>query len=165
MAFTDYIKFSGFKADLQSRNFSIYGQWLGIFMVFLSIALGIVNLFHANAVIVFGILSIVQGVILAFVEIPFLMKIFRVPDSFISLVQKLDTNFKRTLFYAVYAIIQWLSLLCMATSLIAVAVLFTIDMIFYALAAVFKQDFHKSNVVASVDVTDMPVDAQIREAL
>ncbi|QPG73299.1 hypothetical protein FOA43_000609 [Brettanomyces nanus] len=165
MAFTDYIKISGFKADLQSRNFSIYGQWLGIFLVFISIALGITNLFHANAVIVFGILGIVQGVLLAFVEIPFLMKVFRVPDRFITFVQTLDSNLKRALFYAVYALIQFLSLICKSTSLIALAVLYTIDMVFYALATVLKQDFHKSNVVATVDVTDRPVDAQVRDAL
>ncbi len=134
-------------------------------MIFISIALGIANLFHANVVIVFAILAIVQGVLLAFVEIPFLLKIFRVPDKFISLVQSLDSNLSRTLFYIVYAVIQYLSLLCKSTSLLALAILFTVDAVFYGLATVMKQEFHKSNVVASVDVTDMPVDAQIRDAL
>lgn len=134
-------------------------------MIFISIALGIVNIFHANAVIVFAILCIIQGVLLAFVEIPFLLKIFRVPDKFITLVQSLDSNLKRAFFYLVYALIQYLSLICKKTSLIAVAVLYTVDAILYGLAAALKQDFHKSNVVASVDVADMPVDAQIRDAL
>ncbi|GMG19520.1 unnamed protein product [Ambrosiozyma monospora] len=165
MGFTDYIKFSGFGADMKSKNFSLYGQYLGIVLVFLSIALGISNIFHANAVIAFAIIAICQGIIIAFVEIPFLLKIFRVPDSFISFVQLLDTNWKRSIFYVINAIIQWLSLTCMATSLICLAILYTVNTIFYIIAAILKQDFHKSNVVASVDVTDLPVDAQIRSAL
>lgn len=166
MAFTDYIKLSGFKADLESRNFSIYGQWLGIILVFLSIALGIANLFHTSLLIIFGVLAIVQGVVLAFVEIPFLLKIFRVPDKFVALVQQLDANWKRAVFYLVYAVIQFLSLIVSkGSSLIALAACYLLDAIFYALAAAMNQEFHKSNVVATVDVSDMPVDAQIREAL
>ncbi|OBA15170.1 uncharacterized protein OGAPODRAFT_24916 [Ogataea polymorpha] len=165
MAFTDYIRISGFVQDMKSMNFSLYGQWIGIVLIFLSIALGIANIFHFNIVIVFAILAIIQGIILAFVEVPFLLKIFRVPDWFIRGVQTLDQNMYRVLFYVIMAVIQWLSITCMSTSLIALAVLMTIAAICYAVAGVMKQEFHKSNVVASVDVSEMPIDAQIRQAL
>ncbi len=143
----------------------MYGQWVGIFLVFLSLALGIANIFHFNIVIVFAIIGIVQSPVLAFVEIPFLLKVFRVPDWFILAVQTIDTNWKRVFFYAIMALLQWLSLTCMVSSLIALAILFTIAAAFYAIAALAHQEFHNSNVVASVDVGELPVDAQIREAL
>ncbi|ODV85905.1 hypothetical protein CANARDRAFT_197417 [[Candida] arabinofermentans NRRL YB-2248] len=165
MAFTDYIKFSGFNEDMKSRNFSLYGQWIGILLVFLCLALGIANIFHFSVVIVFAIIAIVQAPILAFVEIPFLLKIFRVPDWFILGIQKIDSNWMRVVFYALNAVIQWLSLTVQATSLLALAILFTIAAACYGIAAATHQDFHKSNVVASVDVGELPIDAQIRDAL
>ncbi|AWU76679.1 uncharacterized protein C5L36_0C06040 [Pichia kudriavzevii] len=165
MAITDYFRISGFVADMKSRNLSLYGQWIGITSIFLSLALGISNLFHVNIVFVFGIIAIVQAPILALVEIPFLLKIFRIPDSIITFVQSLDTNFMRVIFYAIMAIIQWLSLTCKATSLIALAIMFTIAMFAYAGAMLLGQEFHKSNVVATVQVGETPAEAQIRNVL
>lgn len=63
------------------------------------------------------------------------------------------------------AALQWLSLTCMATSLLTLAILFSINIFLYAGAALLGQDFHKSNVVAAVDVNEVPVDAQIRNVL
>lgn len=186
MAITDYFKVTGFLADMQSRNlryvyqyiptnkvsyiltsifYSLYGQWIGIFCIFLSLALGIANLFHVNIVFVFGIIAIVQAPVLALVEIPFLLKIFRIPDSVISFILTLDTNNRRAVFYALMAIIQWLSLTCKVTSLIALAILFTVAMFAYAGAAILGQEFHKSNVVATVNVGETPAEAQIRNVL
>lgn len=113
----------------------------------------------------FGIIAIVQAPILALVEIPFLLKIFRIPDSIITFVQSLDTNKMRVIFYAIMAIIQWLSLTCKATSLIALAIMFTIAMFAYAGAMLLGQEFHKSNVVATVQVGETPAEAQIRNVL
>lgn len=144
---------------------SLYGQWIGITCIFLSLALGISNLFHVNLVFIFGIIAIVQAPVLALVEIPFLLKIFRIPDSIISFIQQLDTNWMRALFYAIMAIIQWLSLTCMATSLLTLAILFTANLFLYGGAAVLGQDFHKSNVVATVQVSEIPAEAQIRNVL
>lgn len=165
MAITDYFKISGFLQDMKSRNLSLYGQWIGITCIFLSLALGIANLFHINVVFIFGIIAIVQSPILALVEIPFLLKIFRIPDSLISFIQQLDTNWMRALFYAINAVIQWLSLTCMATSLLALAILYTINVFCYAGAAILGQEFHQSNVVATVHVSETPAEAQIRNVL
>lgn len=145
--------------------YSLYGQWIGITCIFLSLALGISNLFHVNLVFIFGIIAIVQAPILALVEIPFLLKIFRIPDSIISFIQLLDSNAMRAAFYAVMAILQWLSLTCKATSLLALAILFTLNVCLYFGAHVLGQDFHKSNVVATVQVSETPAEAQIRNVL
>lgn len=133
----------GLKADLKSKNFSIYGQWWGIFMVVLSLALGIANLFREKKLIVFGVLAIVQGIILAFVEIPFLHNLL--PVNLIALV---DSNWKRTALYVVFAIIQFLSLIVSKnSSLIALAVCYLVGAFLYGLAAGLNQEFHDSNVV------------------
>ncbi|GMF71202.1 hypothetical protein B5S28_g2919 [[Candida] boidinii] len=161
----DAMKIAGFIADMKSRNFSTYGQWIGITLVFLCIALGISNLFHVNAVIAFGIIAIVQGVILAFVEIPVLLKIFRVPDWFVNIIQKLDNNWMRVAFYALMAVIQWLSIIPMVTSLICLAILFTINALFYGIAGLTHQEFHDSKVVSSYDNNETPADAQIRDVI
>lgn len=114
---------------------------------------------------IFGIIAIVQAPVLALVEIPFLLKIFRIPDSVISFIQQLDTNWMRVAFYVVMAVLQWLSLTCMATSLLTLAILFTINVLLYGGAAILGQEFHKSNVVATVQVSEIPSEAQIRNVL
>lgn len=71
----------------------------------------------------------------------------------------------RSLFYVIMAVIQWLSLTCMATSLLTLAILYTANALFYGGAAILGQDFHKSNVVATVQVNEIPSEAQIRNVL
>ena len=41
--------------EFRSRNFSIYGQWIGVLCIILGFALGIANLFHLSALIAFSI--------------------------------------------------------------------------------------------------------------
>ena len=64
-----------FKNDMGSRNYGIYGKWIGILTSFLCLALGIANIFHFSLVIIFSIIAIVQGFLILFVELPFLLKI------------------------------------------------------------------------------------------
>lgn len=165
MAITDYIKVAGLMADMKSRNLSLYGQYLGIASIPLAISLGIANLFHVSLVFIFGIVCIVQAPLIAIVEIPFLLKIFRIPDFVILGIQRLDSNWMRVLFYAAMAAIQWVSLTLMTTSLLALAILWTMCLLSYAGAAVLGQEFHKSNVVATVNVGETPVEAEIRDVL
>lgn len=165
MAISDYIKIAGVMTDMKSRNLSLYGQYLGIASIPLAISLGIANLFHVSLVFIFGIICIVQAPIVAIVEIPFLLKIFRIPDSIIIFVQQLDSNWMRVVFYVIMAAIQWISISLMATSLLALAILWTICFISYAIAAILGQEFHKSNVVANVNVGETPVEAEIRDVL
>lgn len=61
----------GMVKDLKSFNFSVYGRWFGYINIILCIALGIANLFHVSGVIAFGIISIIQGLVILFIEIPF----------------------------------------------------------------------------------------------
>ncbi|ODQ78575.1 hypothetical protein BABINDRAFT_39276 [Babjeviella inositovora NRRL Y-12698] len=147
MAFKDFLNFSGFSDDFKARNYSVYGQWTGIISIFVCIGLGIANLFHVSVVIVFGIICIVQGLILVFVEIPFMLKCCPMSDNFVNAITKFEQNWWRVGFYVVMALVQWLSLTVMVTSLICPAIILTFGAVFYAIAALKHQEFVKSSMV------------------
>lgn len=137
--------FSGFSSDFKKKNFSLYGQWIGLLTIILCLALGIANIFHASIVIVFSIICIVQGLVVVFVEVPFLLKICPLTDKFTSFIRNFDENWPRCGFYLLMSVIQWLSLTVQATSLIVVAVFFLLASSCYALAALRHQDYLKSS--------------------
>lgn len=138
--------FSGLSSDFKKKNFSLYGQWIGILTIFLCIALGIANIFHVSLVIIFSIICIVQGLIVLFVEIPFLLKICPLTDTFTNFVSNFDENLPRCGFYLLMSVIQWLSLTLQATSLIVVAVFFLLASSCYLFAYFKKQEFTKSTL-------------------
>lgn len=137
--------FGGFSNDFKKKNFSLYGQWIAIFTIFLCLALGVANIFHFNLVIIFSVICIVQGLIVVFVEIPFLLKICPLTDTFTNFIRNFDDNWPRCGFYLLMSVIQWLSLTLQATSLIVVAVFFLLSSLCYMFAAVKHQEFTKSS--------------------
>ncbi|ODV65967.1 hypothetical protein HYPBUDRAFT_153539 [Hyphopichia burtonii NRRL Y-1933] len=137
--------FGGLLSDFKKKNFSLYGQWIGLLTIFLCIALGVANIFHASLVIIFSIICIVQGLIVVFVEIPFLLKICPLTDKFTEFIRNFDENWPRCGFYLLMSVIQWLSLTIQATSLIVVAVFFLLASACYLLAAVKHQEYMKSS--------------------
>ncbi|CUM67600.1 uncharacterized protein PRCAT00005300001 [Priceomyces carsonii] len=141
--------FNGFSADFKKKNFSLYGQWIGLLTIFLAIALGIANIFHASLVIIFSIICIVEGLVVVFVEIPFLLKICPLTDKFTKFISNFDENWPRCGFYLLLSAIQWLSLTVQATSLIVVAVFFLLASACYLLAALTHQDFLKTSINVS----------------
>lgn len=138
--------FGGLLADFKKKNFSLYGQWLGILNIFLCLALGVANIFHASLVIIFLIICIVQGLVVVFVEIPFLLRICPLTETFTSFIRNFDDNWPRCGFYLLMAVIQWLSLTLQATSLIVVAVIFTLSSGCYMFAALSHQEYLKSSI-------------------
>lgn len=138
--------FGGLSADFKKKNFSLYGQWIGIFTIFLCLALGVANIFHASLVIIFSIICIVQGFVVIFVEIPFLLKICPLTDTFTNFIKHFDDNLARCGFYLLNAVIQWLSLTLQVTSLIVVAVFFTLSSGCYFLAYMKNQSFEKTSL-------------------
>lgn len=138
--------FGGFSNDFKKKNFSLYGQWIGLLTMILCIALGVANIFHASLVIIFSIICLVQALVVLFVEVPFLLKICPLTDTFTNFIKNFDENWPRCGFYLLMSVIQWLSLLIQATSLIVVAVLFAISSACYALAAIKHQEYIKTTV-------------------
>ncbi|CUS20581.1 LAQU0S01e09890g1_1 [Lachancea quebecensis] len=165
LSIKQFINVAGLVRDLKSFNFSVYGQWFGYINILLCVALGIANLFHVSAVIVFGIIAIVQGLVILFVEIPFLLRICPLSDNFIAFIKRFETNGKRTLFYVGMAAVQWCSLAVMATSLIAVAIGLTISAASYGVAFFKHQQFQGTSVIKSPADDDFPHEAVVREML
>lgn len=147
--------FSGFSADFKKKNFSLYGQWIGIFTIFLCLALGIANIFHFNLVIIFSIICIVQGLVVLFVEIPFLLRICPLTDTFTNFIRNFDDNWPRCGFYLLMSVIQWLSLTLQATSLIVVAIFFLFASLCYLFAALKHQEYIKSSFNVAGNGTDL----------
>lgn len=160
-----FINFAGIVKDLKSFNFSLYGQWFGYINIFLCIALGIANLFHVSAVIAFGIVAIVQGLVILFIEVPFLLKICPLSNNFIEFISKFETNGYRCLFYVVMAIVQWCSIAVKATSLIVVAVGLTISAVSYGIALGKHQEFQNTKILKNPADDDFPHEAVVREML
>ena len=166
LSIKQFINLAGLARDLKSFNFSVYGQYFGYINIILCMALGIANLFHVNAVIAFGIVAIVQSIVILFVEVPFLLKICPLSDNFISFIKNFETNVWRCIFFSAMALVQWCSLALKVTSLIVVAIGLTISAAFYAIAMFKHQEFqHSSNVIKNPTDDDFPHEAVVREML
>jgi len=141
--------------EFATRNFSIYGQWTGVICIFLCFAVGISNLFHVSIMILFGALCVASSFLIVFIEIPLLLRICPTSAKFDTFMRRFTTNYMRAGIYLVMAIIQWLSIIKEASSLIAAAVLLTIAAAFYALAGVKGQGFVGSKTLGGQGVAQM----------
>ncbi|CEP60866.1 Tvp18p LALA0_S02e01420g [Lachancea lanzarotensis] len=160
-----FINVGGIVRDLKSFNFSVYGQWFGYINIILCLALGIANLFHVSAVIIFGIIAIIQGLVILFIEIPFLLKICPLSDNFIEFIKRFATNGKRALFYLAMAAVQYCSMAVMVTSLVVIAAGFTVSSLSYTIAYFKHQQFQSTSVIKNPADDDFPHEAVVREML
>ncbi|KAI1650848.1 Golgi apparatus membrane protein TVP18 [Daldinia loculata] len=148
------------KDEFATRNFSIYGQWLGILSMILCFALGLSNLFYLffhPLIIIFAIFALVFFLIILFIEVPLLLRICPTSASFDAAIRKVSTNYMRAATYGVMAVIQWVSIAVAATSLIAAAVVLTFTALCYALAGVKGQAFVGSKTLGGAGVAQMIV--------
>lgn len=134
-------------SELKSFNFSVYGRWFGYINIILCFALGIANLFNFGIVILFAITAIVQGFIILFTEVPFLLKICPLSENFVKMIKQWNSNGMRTIFYLVMAGIQWVSLTVQVTTLAVLAIGLSISAVFYGTGYFAKQEFKGSNCV------------------
>lgn len=130
------------KEEFATRNFSIYGQWLGILSMIICFAVGISAILTFRPLLmIFGGFCLASFVLILFVEIPICLRIFRLADCLEGWIRWVSSSFKRAAFYLVLGIVQWLSILGGGSSLIAAALFLTLTAICYALAAIKKQEF------------------------
>lgn len=83
------------------------------------------------------------------------MRICPTSSKFDTFMRRFTTNYMRAGIYLIMAIVQWLSLIHEASSLIAAAVLLTIAAAFYALAGVKGQGFVGSKTLGGQGVAQM----------
>ncbi|ROW13433.1 hypothetical protein VPNG_04435 [Cytospora leucostoma] len=144
--------------EFATRNFSIYGQWLGVLSMILGFALGIANIFIFDVVIIiFSAILLVCAFIIVFVEVPLLLRICPTSSTFDAYIRKISTNYMRAAAYGVMAIIQWLSIIRRPTSLIAEAIVMTFTGLCYLLAAIKGQEFVGSKTLGGQGVAAMMV--------
>ena len=72
-------------------------------------------------------------------------------------IRRFETNYMRAAIYGIMSVIQWLSLIRYATSLIAAAVVLLLAAAFYALAGLKKQEFAASKTLGGQGVAQMIV--------
>ncbi|KAG6015689.1 Golgi apparatus membrane protein tvp18 [Claviceps pusilla] len=146
------------KEEFQTRNFSIYGQWFGILSMIICFATGISSIFtFLPLIIVFSAIAIASSFLIIFIEVPLLLRICPTSKKFDDLVRKISTNYMRAGAYGVMSIVQFLSLLRAATSLVAAAVFLLITSLCYVLAGLKGQDFIGSKTLGGAGVAQMIV--------
>ncbi|KIH89437.1 golgi family apparatus membrane protein tvp18 [Sporothrix brasiliensis 5110] len=146
------------REEFATRNFSIYGQWLGILSMILCFALGIANVFTIHVgVIVFSAVCLAFSFIILFIEVPLLLRICPTSSTFDAAIRRVSTNWMRAAAYGGMALVQWLSILASRTSLIAAAVFLSLTGICYLLAAIRGQDFVGSKTLGGAGVAQMIV--------
>ncbi|KAI0419449.1 hypothetical protein F5X98DRAFT_77977 [Xylaria grammica] len=146
------------KDEFATRNFSIYGQWLGILSMILCFALGIANFFNLFShllLIIFAILCLLSSFVILFLEVPLLLRICPTSSTFDAAIRKISSNYLRAAAYAVMALIQYLSIIIATSSLIAAAIVLTFTAICYALAGLKGQAFVGSKTLGGQGVAQM----------
>ncbi|KAI6784251.1 Golgi apparatus membrane protein-like protein [Emericellopsis cladophorae] len=148
------------KEEFQTRNFSIYGQWLGIASMIVCFATGLANIFSflsAPIIIVFCALALASSFIILFIEIPFLLRICPTSGKFDEMIRKVSTNYMRSATYAVMAVLQFLSTIGPDTSLIAAGIFLSLTALCYLAAAIKGQAFISSKTLGGQGVAQMIV--------
>ncbi|KAI9726172.1 MAG: Golgi apparatus membrane protein tvp18 [Chrysothrix sp. TS-e1954] len=141
--------------EFRSRNFSIYGQWSGVVDIVLCFAIGISAIFKLSIWILFGVLCIVSGFLIIFIEIPLLLRICPTSEKFDTFIRRFTTNYMRALIYALMSLIQWLSLIKDTSVLIVPAIALIITAAFYLAAGVKGQGFVGSKTLGGAGVAQM----------
>ncbi|KAI0175073.1 hypothetical protein BJ166DRAFT_587824 [Pestalotiopsis sp. NC0098] len=146
------------KEEFATRNFSIYGQWLGILSMILCFALGISNIFTVVVIMyLFCAFALASSFIILFIEVPLLLRICPTSSTFDATIRKVSTNYTRAGVYGVMSLIQWLSAIPQRTSLLAAAVFLMFTALCYLLAAVKHQAFVGSKTLGGQGVAQMIV--------
>jgi hypothetical protein len=97
----------------------------------------------------------VSAFVIVFIEIPLLLRICPTSPKFDTFIRKFGSNYMRAGIYFVMSLIQWLSLISHASSLIAAAVVLLVASIFYALAGFKGQAFQGSKTLGGQGVAQM----------
>lgn len=95
--------------------------------------------------------------VILFIEVPLLLRICPTSAGFDTFIRRISTNYMRAAAYAIMAVVQWLSLIQRATSLIAAAVFLSLTAICYLLAGAKGQAFIGSKTLGGAGIAQMIV--------
>ncbi|KAJ8661787.1 hypothetical protein O0I10_002595 [Lichtheimia ornata] len=142
----------GCLGEVTSKNFSLYGQWLGIASICLLIALGVVG-FPSH--IVFSIVGWVIALILIFVEVPLCIKCCPTSPKFDTFITYFENSWFRAVMYLIFAVVMFLSNLINTGPLIAAAVCLLLAAICYGAGAATGQAFASSKYLGGTGVDNV----------
>lgn len=146
------------KEEFQTRNFSIYGQWLGILSMILCLATGISAIFSFRPfLIIIGVVAIVFAFLILFIEVPLLLRICPTSSKFDDAIRRVSTNYLRAAAYCIMSVVVFLSLLNSASALIAAAVFLALAALCYLAAGIKGQAFVGSKTLGGQGVAQMIV--------
>lgn len=92
-----------------------------------------------------------------FIEVPLLLRICPTSGKFDAFVRRISTNYMRAAAYLIMSIIQFMSIIDRASSLVAAAVFLLLTAICYLLAGVKGQAFVGSKTLGGHGVAQMIV--------
>ncbi|KAL3898015.1 MAG: hypothetical protein SGCHY_003024 [Lobulomycetales sp.] len=136
---------AGIKSEAQSKNFTVWGQWVGLLSILLLLAVGIFTLISDK--FLFAIAGFAEAGLLLFLEIPILMRCCPVSDRCTSVVNFFEAPRFRVVLYALFATFLWLSLLIGPSALIAPALTLSICFVLYLVAVVKGEGLERSEVL------------------
>ncbi|KAK4126989.1 hypothetical protein N657DRAFT_640875 [Parathielavia appendiculata] len=124
----------------------------------LCFALGIANVFTGSIVIIaLSAVCLASSFVILFIEVPLLLRICPTSPKFDSFIRKITTNYMRAAAYFTMGLIQWLTIISRATSLIVAAVFLTATSACYLLAGIKGQAFVGSKTLGGAGVAQMIV--------
>ncbi|ORZ23843.1 hypothetical protein BCR41DRAFT_349285 [Lobosporangium transversale] len=139
----------GLVDEFRSGNFSLYGQWFGLFSIVSLILFSFLS-FH----ILWSILGWIMAFLLVFIEIPFCLKCCPTSAKFDNFLTQFQNSYFRAAGYVVFAIIMWLAFGIGGRTLqIVSALLLTGGAVSYTIAALRHQTPASSTITGGTGVS------------
>ncbi|KAI9011182.1 hypothetical protein BC832DRAFT_327795 [Gaertneriomyces semiglobifer] len=128
----------GFGNEITSGKFTIYAQWSAIIAL-----LRIVNFIH---IIPFAIIGFVGAFFLVWLEIPLLTRCCPGGPRMDRFTKIFSNTLFRSMLYAAFSVVLWLSILMKSTSFLAAAVFMSISAVFYLVSVGRGEDLERSSI-------------------
>ncbi|KAH8552654.1 hypothetical protein BGW37DRAFT_489763 [Umbelopsis sp. PMI_123] len=138
--------------EFASRNFSLYGQWLGLASLITLIVIGV---FTVVGNPIFAIIGWVFAFILFFVEVPLCMKFCPTSPRFDAFAARFENSYLRALLYLVMAVVMFLSATISATLLLLSACFLLFAGLSYGFAALKGQPHASSTMLGGTGVDNV----------
>ncbi|TPX46235.1 hypothetical protein SeMB42_g03781 [Synchytrium endobioticum] len=117
--------------EIKSGHMTFYAQWAAILSIIFLIVFGIMNILGNP---IFSIIGWGIAFVLIFLEIPMLARCCPSNPTFDNFIKFFERNSTRVFLYAAFAVLEWLSVLIRADTIILCAITLTATFVFYVIA-------------------------------
>ncbi|KAI8819137.1 uncharacterized protein EV422DRAFT_119052 [Fimicolochytrium jonesii] len=130
-------------SELKSGKFTIYAQWAAILSVLFLIIFSITNII---SLLLFAILAWIEAFFMIWLEIPLLTVCCPGGPKIDAFQRFFQNTLFRSILYAVFAVVMWLSILSSASTLIIAAITLSFTSIFYFISVFKKEPLERSGM-------------------